>query len=37
MGIFGIFTYFARIDKDGSGYLEIDEIEGKTRFTINGF
>ena len=29
MGLFGIFSYFAKIDKDGSGYLELNEIEGK--------
>jgi len=26
-GIFGLFTYFSQLDRDGSGYLEKDEIE----------
>ena len=26
---FGIFSYFSQIDLDGSGYLEIGEVEGK--------
>lgn len=28
-GIFGLFTYFSQLDRDGSGYLEKDEIECK--------
>ena len=27
-GLFGIFSYFAQIDIDGSGFLELNEIEG---------
>jgi len=26
-GTFGLFTYFSQLDRDGSGYLEKDEIE----------
>jgi hypothetical protein len=26
--LFGLFSYFVQIDKDGSGYLELDEIQG---------
>ena len=25
--IIGIFTYFAQIDEDGSGYLDIEEVK----------
>ena len=28
-GIFGIFSYFSQIDIDGSGYLELNEVESK--------
>ena len=28
-GLFGIFSYFSQIDTDGSGFLELNEIEGK--------
>lgn len=32
-GIFGLFTYFSQLDRDGSGYLEKDEIECKYPLT----
>lgn len=28
-GIFGIFSYFSQIDIDGSGFLELNEVESK--------
>lgn len=36
-GIFGIFSYFAQIDEDGSGFLDIQEVQSMFLFvTITG-
>lgn len=32
-GLFGIFSYFSQIDTDGSGFLELSEIEGNSEIT----
>ena len=34
-GIFGIFSYFSQIDIDGSGFLELNEVESKFEIVPN--
>ena len=34
-GIFGIFSYFSQIDIDGSGFLELNEVESKFEMLPN--
>ena len=36
-GIFGIFSYFSQIDIDGSGFLELNEVESKFEMLANLF